>query len=104
MYTSPIWQLGGNEVSSVGEIDKWTHVSPNRFPSIDLSTDRVYIDIIGVPKEKVDMRFTVRAPDAKEPQIVDHTCTIPQSTKTQLIMILKDEDKGIPRIYCQDAS
>ena len=100
---SPIWKLGGDEVSFVGEIDKWTYVSPNRFPSIDLSTDRVYIDIIGVPNEIVGLRFTVQAPDAKEPQLVDHACTIPQSTKTQLIMVLKDEDKGIPRIYCQDA-
>ena len=103
MYQSPIWKLGDNEVAFSGELDKWVMVSPNRFTDIDLNSDRVYIYFKGTPTEIVNMQFVVQAKGENEPKIIKHSCTVPDAGRSSVILILNDEDKGIPRIYCQDA-
>ena len=100
IYESPIWVVGNYEVSFVGEIDKWTAVSPQRFYNLDFGPDRVYVYMRGVEDEIVKMRFTVQLKD-QDPKIVDYSCTVPASGRTSLIMIL--EEKGDPKLYCQDA-
>ena len=102
IYESPIWFVGNNEVSFVGELGKWTAVSPQRFYNIDFGPDRVYIYMRGVAQELINMRFTVQA-QGDNPKIVDWSCTIPASGRTTLIMLLEDESKGIPKIYFQDS-
>ena len=103
LYGSPIWKLGDQEVAFVGELSKWTKVSPNRFTDIDLNTDRVYIYMRGSPREVVNMEFLVQAKGEQGPTPIQHSCTIPETGKTSVVLILAEEDKGIPRIYCQDA-
>ena len=56
----------------------------------------------GVRDELIRMRFDVQA-KGDEPKSVDYACTIPASGRTTLIMILKEENKGVPDIYCQDS-
>jgi len=102
MYESPIWKLGDNEVAFSGELGKWTMVSPNRFTDIDLNPDRVYIYMKGTPTEIINMQFVVQAKGEDAPAVIKHSCTIPDSGRSSVVLILAAEDKGIPRIYCQD--
>ena len=37
-----------------------------------------------------------------EPKILDHACVIPDSGKTTAVLILVEEEKGLPKIYCQE--
>ena len=102
MYESPIWKLGKQEVSFAGELGKWTMVSPERFTGIDLNSDRVYVQMQGVPNELVEMRFVIQAAEDEKPQLLDQSCVIPDSGRTSIVLILAEEDKGLPKVYCQD--
>ena len=102
IYESPIWTLGSNEISFVGELTKWTPVSPQRFYNIDLGPDRVYIYMRGTYNEKVKLRFTVQTTGGNNgPDLIDTECTILKSGRTSVIVIL--DDNGVDKTYCQDA-
>ena len=100
IYESPIWKLGGNEISFAGELDKWTMVSPNRFTNIDLSGDRVYISMQGVPGEEVAMRFIFQQKGTTQPKLFDQKCVITDSGRSSIVFVMVGKD---PFIYCQDA-
>ena len=123
MYQSPIWELGKIKISFVGETDKWTAVSPNRFTGFDMNEERVYINMQGAPYELVSQRLIIQMADDPrkfeyrtstfinfkfhyhkflEPKILDHACVIPDSGKTTAVLILVEEEKGLPKIYCQE--
>ena len=124
MYQSPIWELGRIKISFVGEIDKWTAVSPDRFTGFDMNEERVYVNMQGTPNELVSYRLIIQMTDDPrkfqyhlqflsiwnviiinkflEPKILDHACVIPDSGKTTAVLILVEEEKGLPKIYCQE--
>ena len=97
LYESPIWKLGENEIAFVGELDKWTMISPNRFTNIDISTDVVYISVQGVPDEEIHFRFLFK--EKNEFKIFDEKCVITQSGKNLIVFDINDNQ---PYIYCQD--
>ena len=63
LYQSPIWELGKTKISFVGEFDKWTAVSPQRFTGFDMNHERVYVSMQGTPNELVSFRFIVQMAD-----------------------------------------
>ena len=71
-----------------------------RFTNIDLSEDRVYIYMNGVPGEVVTMRFVFQGKGDDKPTIYDHKCTILPSAKNSIVFGMYDPT---PTIYCQDA-
>lgn len=61
-YISPLWQLNGQPNSGVallGEFDKWTPVSPQRFTSftIDQTENQVRITYQGMPYAEIDVTY-----------------------------------------------
>ena len=62
VYASPIWhQVGGQfDIGLMGEMDKWTPVSPNRFKSIDVTKDSVHIEFTGAANEEINVQFYMK--------------------------------------------
>jgi len=75
-------------------------VSANRFTEIDLSADRVYIYMQGVPGEEVAMRFIFQAKGAPQPAIYDEKCVITETGKSSIVFVMGEKE---PLVYCQDA-
>ena len=84
IYTSPMWKIGTSEVAFVGEVDKWTPVSPQRFTNIGIDFNKLFIDITGVPDEVINMQFIVQSGDDEIK--IDWSCTIPQSGRATVVM------------------
>ena len=59
-YTSPLWNFNDSQstkYSFMGEMNKWSFVSQQRFPSLYTNSDNTNMTIIvkGVPNELVDI-------------------------------------------------
>ena len=106
MYQSPILRMEGNEIAFLGEVDKWTRVSPDRFIGIDHGQNQLIVSMVGVPFEVVNLGFSVRSVDPATPQdvgdkIISVSCKFESSGKA--IVTFKPNTNGkplLPDISC----
>ena len=100
IYASPIWKVGQHEVSFIGELDKWTAVSPQRFYNIDIMLNSLLVFIKGVSDELVSMKFTIQYQDDKM-QFMDWDCKLPPSGRSILTVEFQEKTKT-PVFTCQN--
>merc|ERR1712062_97781 len=88
-----------NEISFLGEKDKWTRVSPNRFRNIDHGQNSLAVTMAGVPEETVNLEFVVRTASPVTPEdvgdkIISFSCKI--NSIGEATVIFKPNMDGIP--------
>ena len=78
-------------VSFIGETDKWTAVSEQRFYNIELTANDISIYMKGVPAENVNLKFAVKN---NQDEIRTHSivCEMPPSGKSVLIITAVNSD------------
>ena len=78
-------------VSFIGETDKWTAVSEQRFYNIELTANDISIYMKGVPAENVNLKFAVKN---NQDEIRAHSivCEMPPSGKSVLIITAVNSD------------
>lgn len=58
-YVHPVFNLDGTNVTIIGEMSKFVPVSPQRFRSIQLSTNSINIQVYGAITEEIEFTFTL---------------------------------------------
>lgn len=86
-YVSPIWQLndvGKTKYALLGEVNKWTAVSQQRFKSIvqDVQKNEIIVTVQGLSNEHITLSFLL------SDQTLDHVTCQASSTNGQVNFVI----------------
>ena len=85
-YTSPLWHMVNHTLALLGELGKWTPVSPQRFTKIDVNKNFVRIDFKGAPFESVSMKFLLGDKNETSNNYIVKNCIVGKSGRHQILI------------------